>query len=218
MAKRWRGWLAIAALAPFAAGCLLKDRIDTWYLEPNGAVTWSVVEKDVRSDAKAPVDRQNEETTYLTAVRAQTPPIAMAFQQLTPAKIETRILRGSVPFTVVTDCRFSSVAVLAQRIIDRAGLAGASVLNRDADGMSWTMTFRDPHAENAVGDQTDDEDLEALVDGLDGLKVVLVEGRFTSAAGFDLSSDGRVATIVSDKEMTEKFDNGAPIVIRLSWK
>ena len=215
MASKWRGLAMAAALSVGTTGCLLKDRTDTWYLDPGGAVTWSVTEKDVRSDARAAVDRQNEEGNYITAVRNQQHPIARGLALLGPIDVHTRILRAAVPYTVVTDGRFASIDVLGRWMIVRLGLAGTSVLERTADGTTWTFSVRDPHAEGAAHEN--DDSLSALMDGLDDLKVVLVTGEFLAADGFELSGDGRVAAYKKDDE-TAKRDGDAVIVLRLRWK
>jgi hypothetical protein len=207
----------MVGLAVTASGCLLKDRTDTWYLEPNGVVTWSVLEKDIRSDAKAAADRQTEEGTYMADVRNQVHPIARGFRALGAAEIRTKILRGSVPYSVVTEARFASLEVMGQTIIVRSGLSGSSILERDAVGATWTLTIRDPHAPDTP-DQGD-QDLSSVIEGLAGLKVTLTDGRFLAAGtqGFDISSDGRVATLLADKDDEKAFEDGALIVKKLKW-
>ena len=51
------GTIGLAAVSFLASGCLIKDTTQTVYLEPDGTVTWSVLEKDVRSDAPRAEDR-----------------------------------------------------------------------------------------------------------------------------------------------------------------
>jgi hypothetical protein len=217
MAKNWRGLLLFVVLPLTATGCLQKDRTDTWYLEPSGTVTWSVMEKDVRSDAKSAVDRQTEEGTYMTDVRSQMHPLAKGFRALGAAEIHTKILRGTSPYSVVTEARFASVDALGQQIIVRAGLAGNSLLERDASGATWTLTVRDPHSQDTPSQN--DEDLNALTDGLACLKVILTDGHFVAAGtdGFGVSSDGRAAAAIEDKSDVKTFEDGGMIVKRLKW-
>jgi hypothetical protein len=217
MAKSWRGLLLFMVLPFMATGCLQKDRTDTWYLEPNGTVTWSVIEKDVRSDAKTAADRQTEEATYMTDVRSQMHPLAKGFRVLGAAEIHTKVLRGTSPYSVVTEARFASVDVLGQQVIVRVGLTGSSLLERDATGETWTLTFRDPHSQDTPSQN--DEDLNALTDGLACLKVILTDGHFVAAGtdGFDISGDGRAATVIEDKSDVKTFEDGGMIVKRLKW-
>jgi len=214
MATTWKA-LATLAIVPFmATACLLKERTDTWYLEPSGAVSWSVIEKDVRSDAQAAVDRQNEEAAYISAVRSQTHPLARAFGLLGPAPVRTQILRGTLPFTVITQATFASIDALGLRLIGRLRLSGSSVLERSAEGTQWTFSVRDPRAQDAA--KADDEDLEELVNGLDGLHVVLTAGHFLAGENVQLSSDRRAATLTFDANAA-KSDDGGLTVIKLRW-
>jgi hypothetical protein len=199
-------------LGLLTSGCLLKDDTSTWYLDPTGAVSWSVVEKDVRSDAQTAIDRQNEELSYIGAARAQNHPVARGLNQLGPMELRTRLLRATVPFTVITEAKFAGIDRLGTQIISRSGLTGTSVLSRDPEGTTWTLTAIDPHAVNGASEP--DDDLSALP--IDGLKVVLLEGRFLSAEGFDLSADRRVATLLSFD--SDPFQDKATMALKLKWK
>jgi hypothetical protein len=177
-------------------------------------VTWAITEKDVRSDAQSPIDRQNEEWSYITAARAQNHPVARGLAELGPLEIRTRLLHATVPFSVFTEAKFVGVDVLGAQLISHLGLAGTSVVTRAVDGTTWTFTALDPHATNGASEP--DDDLTAAVGTLDGLRVVLIDGRFLAADGFDLSSDRRVATLKTlDDEPSKDNDK---LVLRLSWK
>ena len=91
---------AIVVALALTSGCLQKDTTETWYLGPAGAVTWVVTESDVRSDAQAAADRQNEESTYRQAFERQEHPVARGFRELGLGDIRTTVLRGEAPFTV----------------------------------------------------------------------------------------------------------------------
>jgi hypothetical protein len=201
--------LIAAALA--SGGCLQKDVTETWYLEPDGGVTWVVMEKDVRSDAQAEADRRNEEETYYQDVMREVHPAARGFRALGAAKLRTRILRSEIPFTVVTEGRFAALDDLGQQIISMSGLAGTSILTRDGAIREWTFTIRDPHAE----DPRPNEDVVALLGDLDTLQVVLVTGRFERAQLFELSSDRRVAKL--DRSQLKDMDETATITLKLKW-
>jgi len=214
MANRWQGVVLLSTVGLLTSGCLLKDASSTWYLESNGAVTWAITEKDVRSDAQSPFDRQNEELSYITAARAQNHPVARGLAELGPLEIRTRLLHATVPFTVFTEAKFVGVDVLGAQLISHLGLAGTSVVTRAVDGTTWTFTALDPHATNGASEP--DDDLDAAVDTLDGLKVVLLDGRFISAEGFDLSQDCRVATLKNqDDHASTDADR---LTLKLQWR
>ena len=202
---------ACCAAVVLGSGCLIKEVSETWYLDETGAVTWVVVEKDVRSDAQAAADRQNEEQGYYDAVRREDHPVARGLRALDAARLRTRILRSELPYTVVTEGRFTNLEVLGQRMIAATGLAGTSVLVCDGAAWEWTLSVRDPHAENTKPN----EDVTALMGELDKLSVVLANGRFESAQVFTISSDRRVATF--DEDQIKDADENAVVVLRLRW-
>jgi hypothetical protein len=49
--------------------------------------------------------------------------------------------------------------------------------------------------------------------------VTLTDGRFVAAGsqGFDISSDGRVATLLAGKDDEKAFDDGSLVVRKLKW-
>jgi hypothetical protein len=213
MTRYGRTFLLIAAASVGASACLQKDTMHTWYLDPSGVVTWSVLEKDVFSDAKAEGDRQDEEAKYIAPVRAHNSPIARGMAQLGATDVRITILRDVTPFSVITQGRFASLGDLGQRIIGRTGLVGTSTFDRTAETSSWTMTVRDPKADTP----NEDEDIGALVEELDHLRIILLKGHFTAAEHFTLSADNRVATVITDESMDKAMEDGAPLVFKLSW-
>lgn len=207
---------AIIVALTLTTGCLLKDTTETWYLSPTGAVTWVVTESDVRSDAQAAADRQNEEATYRLAFDRQDQPVARGFRGLGFTDVRTVVLRRDVPFTVRTEARGMTIGEIGLRILQRSGLAGNSTLVQNGNTWVWSFTARDPHAPDVT--TAVDEDVAALVSDLNQLKVVMIDGHFEAASGFDLSSDHRVATI---KDLDGRAAGTGPddtvITLRLSW-
>jgi len=210
VAINWRSVTVVAALGLLTSGCLLKNVAHTWYLEPlSGEVTWTVFEHDVRSDAKTSADRMAEELEYWNAVQSTTHPVAQGLREFGAPDVRTRVLRGQVPYSVITDATFPTIDELGRRLIVLTGLAGTSVLERDGDVMQWTLTVRDPHAE----DTEMSEGVSALTSDFETLRVVLVEGRFESATGFTLDSDHRVARLDNLDDESEEL----MLVLQLRW-
>jgi hypothetical protein len=207
---------ALVATLLVTTGCLIKDTTETWYLSPAGSVTWVVTESDVRSDAQGATDRQNEETTFRLAVERQDHPVARGFRGLGFTDVRTVVLRRDVPFAVRTEARGMTIGELGLRILQRSGLTGNSTLARDGNTWVWSFTARDPRAPDVTAPV--DEDVAALVNDLSQLKVVVVDGRFETANGFELSADRRVATIkdLDGREAAPGGDDTA-IALRLTW-
>jgi hypothetical protein len=204
----------VIAVAVLTSGCLQKDTTATWYIGAKGAVTWVVTESDVRSDAQSAGDRQNEESTYRLAFERQDQPVARGLRELGFGDIRTTVLRNEVPFTVRTEGKGMTIDVLGVHIITRAGLSGLSTLEHDGDTWTWKFSARDPHAPDATSKP--DDDLSAVLNDLDSLKVVLIDGRFQSATGFTLSDDNRAATIIAGDHTTDHGDDSTMVLV-LKW-
>jgi hypothetical protein len=210
--------LAICAvLAVPMTGCLQKDTTQTWYVNGAGEVTWVVLEKDVRSDANAAADRQQEEAEYWLAVQQQRHPIAAGLQELGGTKLRTLALRGEVPYTVQTDARFIGIDELGRRILAATGLMGTSIVTRDGATWDWKIVIRDPSSMNGVVGEPSDG-VSALLSELETLQVVLTTGHFESAAGFTISSDRRVATFDKKEEKAGQTPEEPVLTLRLVWK
>jgi hypothetical protein len=205
----------IVAWSVAAGGCLQKEVAQRWYLELDGSLTWQVLEADVRSDAGAVADRQSEELTYISTVRNQSHAVALGLGRLGSVSTETRILRRTVPFTVVTSAQFTNLGARGEQALAAAGTAGTSTLEGTAGGLTWTLTILDVNAESTSGQ--DDEGLASLLDGFEKLNVVLATGRFTAAEGFQLSSDKRVATANWEEQIGFKDAGPHTLVLSLSW-
>ena len=209
--------LGAAALAGLLTSvCLVRETSETWYVGASGEVHWVVTEKDVRSDAKALADRQDEESTYWLAVQQERHPMAMGLRELGGMKVRTLVLRGESPYTVQTDARFSGLDELGRRIIAAIGGAGTSIITREAGTWEWKFVLRDPSADRSVAEPS--EGVSAVINDIEHLRVVLIAGRFEAADGFDLSEDRRVATIKTLDDARQDQPDEPIVTLRLVWK
>ena len=215
--NRWLKMLAASGVAAMlAAGCLVKDTSETWYVDRSGAVIWVATEKDVRSDANTVTDRDQEESIYWLAVQQQRHPMAAGLQELGGAKLRTVVLRGEAPYTVQTEARFSGLDELGRRILAAIGGMGTSIVTRDGPTWEWTFVVSDPSSFGSVGEPS--EGVSTLLGDMDALHIVLLAGHFERAEGFTLSGDRRVATII-DKDAASHAQAEEPaITLRLTWR
>jgi hypothetical protein len=204
----------VVAAGLVLSGCLLKDTTETWYVDASGAVNWVVTDKDVRSDAKAIADRQQEESVYWLAVQQQRHPIAMGLEELGGAKLRTLVLRGESPYTVQTEARFTGLDEIGRRLLAATGSLGESTIKHEGATWEWTFVVRDPKSFGSVTEPSDN--VTALMSEISSLKVVLIAGHFESAQGFDVSGDGRVATI--DEKYLDSQDEQPTATLKLKWK
>jgi len=212
MRKTGIGWAWVVTATLTAPGCLIKDVSQTVYLEPGGAVTWLVLERDVRSDGHTPQDRAREEADYFEAVATGQHPVALAFSRLHPMGVRTAILRAERPYSVLTEGRFTSLDQLMGLFASNLGVRASSTLDRHPGGVTWTFTvYDDPMS------SVEDEAMNALADFLDGGRFVLVSGQFTSAAGLELSDDQRTATLRVRAEVADDGSSQGPRRFSLTW-
>lgn len=208
------GTVALAGI--LTSACLVRETSETWYVAANGEVHWVVTEKDVRSDAKALPDRQDEESGYWLAVQQERHPIAAGLRELGGSKVRTLVLRGESPYTVQTDAKFSGLDEIGRRIIAAIGGMGTSIVTRESGTWEWKFVLHDPSAERSVAEPS--EGVSALINDIEHLRIVLVSGRFEEADGFDLSDDRRVATIKTLDDRSHDQPDEPIVTLRLVWK
>lgn len=215
MTRMLKRFAACGLVMVLASGCLLKETSETWYLGPDGEVTWVVTERDVRSDANTTADRQEEESHYWLAVQQQRHPMANGFQELGGTKIRTLVLRSESPYTVQTDARFTGLDAIGRRLIAATGMLGTSIVTREGPAWEWKLVVRDPAS--MMSHDEPSENVSALMNDLDSLRVVLLQGRFDSADGFDLSNDRRVATLTALHDSKDRPEEPT-VTLRLKWQ
>jgi hypothetical protein len=182
-------------------GCLQKETTHTLYLEPEGAVTWTASEKDIRSDERNPAGRLEEENDYLTSVSAGMHDTGRALAALGGLSPDVHLVRATRPFVVVTEARFAAIDQVIDRMLTELHVPGDARLER-TNGTTRLLIHVDATSpgESNPGDDTP---VGALLENPDCFRFVLTDGRFVDARGFRLSEDGAVAVplAVSDEEL-----------------
>ena len=184
-----RGYGGVAILGLLSAtGCLRKELTHTIYVSPSG-VTWSAMEKDVRSDDPDPTNRMLEEQDYILGARARQHGIARALGTLGATRVNATILRSDRPFTVVTDGHFGDPAEVAAAMMTLAHVRGDASIEREGCQKTLRVWF---DVESNTGE--DQDALAELMREATSYRVVLTEGRFLRAEGFTIEEDGAIAT------------------------
>ncbi len=204
--------VAVIGIALGLAGCMLRDVHHTIYIDPGGAVVWTVLEEDVHSDGEALAEREREECGWLAAALNGDHDVArgLAFLGGDP---ETRVLRAERPFAAWTQARFERFDVLARRLVDGLGLPGRLDVTASGDevGFSFELDLA------TVDESTElDETLLGLLDGIGDARLVLTEGRFVANEGFELDEAGRVARPIAPPPELLEAKQGI-VRWRLSW-
>jgi len=201
--------LLVLAAAPFASGCLAKTTTHRLYLSPGGALTWSVLEQDVRSSESNPGSRTAEEDRFLQGVASGSHPVLEAFARLAPDQTSLRLLRSERPYTVVTDARFERIDAGTLKLFAELGIPATATLRRTGD--EWTLLVSLDLT--AASDVEPDTPVTALIEEFDRYRLMLTEGRFVAATGFAIVDDGTAVELRPDQVPTDR-----PAELRLTWK
>jgi hypothetical protein len=196
--------------APLTSACLVKETSHRLYLSPRGALTWTVLERDVRSTEGNPADRTAEEHVFLDGVASGTHPLLAAFARLVPYEKTARLLRAERPYAVVTEARFERVDAVIDALLSELQIPGKATLGRAGD--EWTLTVAIDLSSVANGEELDTP-VTALVEEPDAYRLLLTEGRFVAAAGFEILDGGSAARLAADRLATDR-----PVELRLTWK
>jgi hypothetical protein len=192
------------------SGCLRKEVRQILYLSPSG-VAWTVVESQVRSDEATPVQRIAEEHDYVLAASAGAHPIARAFHRLGAQSVQTTWLRRDRPYSVATEARFADLRQLALAILRDAHAAGDVSLV--STGCRTRFTVRaDVSSAPATPDDAALDELNELITDLDTYRLVLTEGRFVAADGFQITDEGTTAIPDPAKTATDGI-----LTLLLEW-
>jgi hypothetical protein len=201
-----------AAAAALFAGCLEQRVEQVLYLDPQGGVTWSVLQQEVRSDEQDTEKRAAEERAFLARARAGGHRIARAFDSLGALRVDTRVLREERPYAVWTEARLGRVDAVLETFLRTVGVPARAELREEGNLRRLELALRP----DAVLPSDEDHPAEALVDEAAAYRFVLTEGRFVEAAGFRLEDDDRVAVMLDpDDEEMERRDGD--VVYRLAW-
>jgi hypothetical protein len=201
--------LAVASL--LLTGCLEKETTHTLYLDADGGVTWMVLEREIRSQESDPSERQAEEREYLDLFAQGRHPVAEALRALNPDDVKTVMLRDQRPFSTMTQARFPAVDVLVRELLHQLGVT--ATVDYVAVGTQRHLTVR---FEESDDDPPGDGEVLALIEELQSYRLVLTDGVFTSAEGFELSNDDRWAVLSEIDE--EELEADGVVVLGLGWR
>lgn len=190
-----------------STGCLKKETLHTVYLDPSGALTWVVLEKNIRSDEPGSA----EELQVLTGVSRHRHPMTLGLVAAGALRADSRVLRAERPYWVLSEARFRSVERLARDLLE---------VLCDRFEVSFT-----PDPETARLDlecfpadepRVDDEDpLWELLAADGDFEIRLTAGRFVDGLGFEIVDDGEAARLVQDEDPSRPADT--PIRWSLAW-
>jgi hypothetical protein len=209
MNRKWTMPAGILAACLLMSGCLVGETTHTLYLDPLGTLTWSVLERNIRSDLDDPAERVAEEGDYIHSAWDGHHGVARALQRLQPLHVSWEVLRGTRPFTVLTEARYESPAHLAWAMMDKLGVRGDAWMESTGDRTRFVLIL---YADQECEDEDALDELGALVAELEDYRIHLTAGRFVDAVGFDIEGQDNIAV---PEEVEE--DEVGELVYSLTW-
>lgn len=204
--------LLAVALLPLA-GCKEDESQHLIFIEPDGTVTWRVIEDLVRSTEDDPVKRIEEEDEALDELEAGEGGYLTIFEDIGAREVEMRYLRDTRPYTIVTRATFDDLEDLVVLLDEACEEDHPTTLTRD--GSVWTLQA-----------EIDTEGTDwAELAGNDGklwsltwveARIAASQGRFIEAERFELSEDGAIAKPLplDEDDLRERPEQ---VVYRLVW-
>ncbi|RMH19598.1 MAG: hypothetical protein D6696_10215 [Acidobacteria bacterium] len=202
--------------ALLASACIVGRTDHSLYLGKDGAVTWTVVARDLRSDAGDAAERASEEADFLAQVAAGEHPAAAALRSL-GGEVGTTLVRDERPFVLVTSGRFRRIDELAEAYFRALGIPAEARFRQRGALRELTVEV---HLAEEDEDLADDAIL-ALVDEPQRFRIVLEEGRFTGAVGFHLEERDAVAVplgLDDDALAAMGQPDAATVLLALRWR
>ena len=206
------GTLVIASAV--TAGCIQKETLHTLYLAPDGSVEWVVAEGNIHSDETEAGKRFMEEQAYIGPALLGTQGVARGLAALDPQMpVRTTVVRDQRPFLVLTSARFSSIDRVLTRLFTEMGVRTSASIQQGIDGntLRVRMDFSRPLEEHETA-------VSELGDNLEHLRIVLTEGRFGAASGFDVTDDTSATLSPEWLDRVEKAsETRSAIEFTVSW-
>jgi hypothetical protein len=203
---------ALIVLAGAASACIQEENTVTLFVDPTGSVTWSILERSVRSDAKSRDERQTEESQFIVAARAHQHPAMTGLQRLAASDLKDSILQDKPPYSVMTEGHFRNLEEMGRRLLLTYGMTGTSVVSHDGEKTIWTLTIESVPQDMP---EQDTAELTALLG--DKFHVALREGEFVDAQGFSINDDRRIAEL-SGELFDDRKPDDPPKVLKLTWR
>jgi len=212
--------LMLVVLVATTVGCFDIQGKHTVYLEPDGTVTWTVLEEEIRHDGETPEARRRAADAFLDLVAANRHDAAVSLAALHPSSLNTRILREEAPQAILTEAHFPGIDRLHQNLFDLYRILATAELEIDEErGRLEIWVWPAPEDVEEPPDREELERMSAILLGLLAeCRIILTEGKFVDAVGFEIEPDGKVAVPTGDDGGEEEDEEYMPVVLSLSWE
>jgi len=195
--------LSIVVLLVPSLACLEIQGSHTLYLAADGTVVWSVLEQGIRLE---------QEEEFLDRVADSEHPAALALEALYPGSLTTQVLRQVTPLAILTEAYFPGIDLVFKNLFTLYELPSTVELR---------IVDERAHLEIRFWMNPDESEEEAVHDAfllalLVECRIVLTEGKFIEARGFEIVEGGRVAK-PTRIDTDEAEENNTPVELFLTW-
>ena len=224
MWKRLLMFSMVVLLVPSLA-CLEIQGTHTLYLAPDGTVVWSVLEEEIRFDGETSESRKQQEEDFLDRVGEFEHMAARALEALYPGSLTTRVLREEAPLAVLTEAYFPGIDRVFENLFTLYEMPASAQLEIGEGRARLDVRFwmnpdeaeeEETRGETAAGDDDRDAYEWFLLALLVECRIVLTEGKFIEARGFEIVDGGKVAK-PAKIDTDEAKENNTPIELSLTW-
>jgi len=194
-------------------GCLTDETSHTLYLHPDGSITVSVLQLNIRSDGETAHARLKEENDFLVNAQGNAHPAAEELQELGAHSIRTTILRDKRPYAVLTEGRVASIELLIREILgdESGGQVHVNFENIDSEARLTITCECAPYLADAAAP------CDELHEAFSTEPLILTEGRFIRATGFEIDDTRRRARLLSTDEL-DLNSNKTSVGYSLVWE
>lgn len=205
MCKRLIMLSMVLLLVPSLA-CLEIQGSHTLYLSADGTVIWSVLEQGIRVE---------QEEDFLDRVSGSEHIAARALEVLYPSSLTTRVLREESPQAILTEAHYPGIDRVFQNLFTFYELPAYVELRIEEERAHLEIRFWMNTDESEEEDPNDAYDVFLLALFVE-CRIVLTEGEFIEARGFEIIEGGKVAK-PTDIDTDEAEENNTPVELFLTW-
>lgn len=212
----WKHLTLAAVLVLLGSACLLTETDSTLYLDPEGSLTWSVLEDNIVSDKQGEAGLR-EEQKYLDAFETRQHGMAELMFAMGPSTLETKMIRNERPYSTFTSARYPDVGEFFQRMIDHGEERGSARLVKLGEFNRLEIEIQLERERTPASEEVFEESPLPILDR-EFFSFVLTAGEFVAAEGFEIAKGGRTALPLEyeDDEIEEMLEAGV-IVYSLTW-
>lgn len=199
------------------AGCIRSTRHDMLVVTEDDAVTWTVIERNVRSDKTDPAERLAEETKHLAPIAEGNYRLYQAFPAAGGVATTCDLVRAKRPYVIYTEGAFTDLEAVGRAILQATQLGGTCELTREGRTRTWRLTLYKPAGELPEA-TAEAETAIALLAGIAEAEFLLDVGRFTAATNFEVDDNGEVARIATEALQGTLQEAGETLELSLTWE